>query len=235
MKPTNPQLIDALAGQYVLGTLRGPARRRLARWTSEGGAVRESVQRWEDRLMPLTSAIPAAEPSPHVWTSIRRRIRDIDAQPPESQAARPMASRGPWQWALAASLLIAALAVFWYGPFRTAPLRDIGNVTATNGQVLWHVAVNAAQDTLHIQAIMPDPRTATQDYELWALSPTGGAPVSLGVMPAGGELTRSLNAAQRSALLMAAQIAVTLEQRGGSPTGAPMGPVVHVNAVQRAG
>lgn len=231
MKPTHPQLIEALAGQYVLGTLRGPARRRLARWTRDYTTVRNSVQRWEDRLMPLTSAMPAVQPSPQVWTAIRRRIKAMDSQPP----AQSTTSGARWRWAVAASVLIAAMAVFWYGPFRATPLRDIANVTATNGQVLWHVSVNAAQDTLHIQAIMPDARAADRDFELWALSPTGGAPVSLGVMPAGGEVTRGLSVAQRSALLMAAQIAVSLEPRGGSPTGAPTGPVVHVNAIQRAG
>ena len=57
--------------------------------------------------------------------------------------------------------------------------------------------------------------------------------VSLGVLPDAGQLERTLNAAQRTALGNAAQVAVTLEPPGGSPSGAPTGPVLFVAALKR--
>ena len=57
---------------------------------------------------------------------------------------------------------------------------------------------------------------------------SGGAPVSLGVMPTSGQIDRELTEAQRAALLGASKVAVSLEPTGGSPSGAPTGPVLFV-------
>jgi anti-sigma-K factor RskA len=58
--------------------------------------------------------------------------------------------------------------------------------------------------------------------------------VSLGLLPDAGQLERTLSIAQRSALSSATQVAVSLEPTGGSPTGAPTGPVLFVAALKRA-
>jgi len=79
---------------------------------------------------------------------------------------------------------------------------------------------------------MLDPARA---YELWALPGAGAAPVSLGLMPKSGRGTLQLNDAQRLALSRSRQIAVSLEPPGGSPTGAPTGPVLFVADVAVAG
>jgi anti-sigma-K factor RskA len=73
---------------------------------------------------------------------------------------------------------------------------------------------------------------AGKSYELWGL-PDGGAPVSLGLLPASGEVRRDLVAAQRVALAASTKVAVSLEPAGGSPTGAPTGPVLYVAELQR--
>ena len=66
-----------------------------------------------------------------------------------------------------------------------------------------------------------------KSHELWAL-PEGGTPVSLGLLPHTGDHHRVLNASQRTALAGSKQVAVNLEPEGGSPTGAPTGPVLLV-------
>jgi anti-sigma-K factor RskA len=59
-----------------------------------------------------------------------------------------------------------------------------------------------------------------RDLELWALAKGETRPRSLGVLPASG---RRLVAA----LAPDTQLLVSLEPRGGSPTGQPTGPVVY--------
>jgi len=61
-----------------------------------------------------------------------------------------------------------------------------------------------------------------------------GQPVSLGLLPAQGAERRALTAAQRAALVGAKQLAVSLEPAGGSPTGLPTGPVLHVASLAPA-
>ena len=76
---------------------------------------------------------------------------------------------------------------------------------------------------------------AARAYELWALPADGAAPVSLGLMPKSGRITLELNDAQRMALSRSRKIAISLEPPGGSPTGAPTGPVLFVTDIVVAG
>ena len=66
-------------------------------------------------------------------------------------------------------------------------------------------------------AVRPD-----RALELWAI-PAGGAPRSLGVISARGDTL----AIKGKALEGADSLAVSLEPPGGSPTGAPTGPVLY--------
>ena len=52
MKYSQPDLIERLAAEYVLGTLHGGARRRFARLMFDRADVRLAVASWEARLTP---------------------------------------------------------------------------------------------------------------------------------------------------------------------------------------
>jgi anti-sigma-K factor RskA len=66
-----------------------------------------------------------------------------------------------------------------------------------------------------------------QVYELWMLPNGGAAPVSLGLLPMMGEIALPLDAARTAILANTGTLAVSVEPAGGSPTGAPTGPVVY--------
>ena len=53
MKHDQPGLIDALAAEYVLGTLRGAARRRFERWQRDEWHVEPACEPGRARLIPL--------------------------------------------------------------------------------------------------------------------------------------------------------------------------------------
>ena len=63
----HPELLDRLASSYALGTLRGGARRRFERLLPAHPMLEAAVQRWQQRLQPLTSPV-----TPVVTRSLRK-------------------------------------------------------------------------------------------------------------------------------------------------------------------
>jgi anti-sigma-K factor RskA len=63
--------------------------------------------------------------------------------------------------------------------------------------------------------------------------PDGGAPRSLGLIPASGVERVALPAPAGTALQNISNLAVSLEPAGGSTTGAPTGPVLYTGRVER--
>jgi anti-sigma-K factor RskA len=220
--PANPDLINRLAAEYVLGTLRGGARRRLERWRATSAQVDERCRFWEEGLLPLLLALQPVPPPTHLWPRIRARLH-----PPAAGQRRRFGVL-----ALAASVvLVATLATLLYwrtlGPGRAL---ETATISAASGTLLWQVEVygRPGAERLSVRAGTLAAPPAGRDYELWAL-PKTGAPVSLGLLPYRHSLARrALSVAQRQALAHAAQLAVSVEPPGGSPTGQPTGAVVFV-------
>lgn len=228
--PNNPELIDRLAAEYVLGTLRGAARRRLERWRATSTLVDQRCLFWEGRLTPLLKDSKPVRPPARVWQRIRERIT------PAARTRRPSTWRN---LALAASvLLVVVLATLWYRR-ELVPERatEVATITAPSGAT-WQVEVFAragAAPRLAVRAGAQAARPAGHDYELWAL-PQGGKPVSLGLLPyAQASLRRQLTATELQALSHSMQLAVSLEPPGGSPTGQPTGAIVFIVPLERAG
>src|SRR5687767_535788 len=82
MKSANRGLVDRLAAEYVLGTLRGRARRRFERWllSPQVGAL---VKAWEDRLAGLEPQLEPVTPPAQVWRGIENKLalRRLKRQP----------------------------------------------------------------------------------------------------------------------------------------------------------
>ena len=68
--------IDALAAEYVLGTLDAPERAAVAARRQRQPALNAAILRWEQRLSPLNDLVPPVEPSAsRGMTSSFRRMR----------------------------------------------------------------------------------------------------------------------------------------------------------------
>jgi anti-sigma-K factor RskA len=225
MKTANRELLDRLAAEYVLGTLRHRARRRFERWllSPQVGAL---VKAWEDRLAGLEPQLEPVTPPATVWQGIEGRLE-----------LRKTHRRPVHRWlAIAASLaffVVAGILLTSQRPGVDVPVEPRlartmeSSLQADPQTIYWRVEVlgNNQEISLHVQNVHDLPPGKT--HELWAL-PDGGAPVSLGLLPHTGDHRRVLTPAQQAALAGAKQIAVSLEPEGGSPTGAPTGPVLLV-------
>jgi anti-sigma-K factor RskA len=212
---------EALAAEYVMGSLRGPARRRFERLMAQRPEWREEVERWSTRLAGFAERVPAVEPGPSLWPEIQSRIQGPRA---------PAQTRGPGWWrtfALVASLVAVVLAI----ALVSAPEPPITQVTvlrdpqARTGWLVTFVSGKRAAPALRVVAEGATP-IPDRVFELWALPPAGAAPVSLGLLPVQGEAVLSVSPQVRPLLESGAALAVSVEPPGGSPTGQPTGPVV---------
>jgi anti-sigma-K factor RskA len=221
MNERNRDLLDRLAAEYVLGTLRGPARRRFERLSARSELAGGAVRRWEDRFTGIALGVQAVRPSNRVWSDVVRRIDEIEHAQGRRHGVRP------WQLALAASLVGIVVAFGWYRFGQDLRPETVAQFATTDGRELWRVEASHDTTKLSVAAIGSVDLQPEHSYELWAL-PEGGTPVSLGLMPTTGSASEALTDAQRAALLKSRKLAISLEPSGGSPTGAPTGPVLHV-------
>jgi anti-sigma-K factor RskA len=79
-----------------------------------------------------------------------------------------------------------------------------------------------------LTALSPDAVPPNRDLQLWLLPPNAQRPQSLGLLPASGR-TVSLPGPQA----VGAQLLISLEPQGGSPTNLPTGPVLYGGALNR--
>jgi anti-sigma-K factor RskA len=127
-----------------------------------------------------------------------------------------------------------ALAIGWWSWLGPGS-RQTFAVFATEQQApLWQIETQADRGALFVRASEDLSLDPSRAYELWALPDRGDAPVSLGLLPRSGRSRLALSDAQRLALERSTQIAISLEPPGGSPTGAPTGPVLYVTDLIRS-
>jgi anti-sigma-K factor RskA len=229
MDYSRPELADRLAAEYVAGTLRGPARRRFEALLPAHATLRAATRAWQDRLMPLTSVVTPEKPSAAVWQKIEQRI-----QPTRAPAVT--APIGWWRqlafWrALSgiAALAVVSLSVLLANPGPAqAPIIVVLSSTAPaeGGAVVpasFVASISGDGRTVVTRPLVNVNVEANRVLELWAAAGKG-APRSLGLISANGA-----SAFTKATLPVGTDhLAVSLEPPGGSPTGAPTGPVLFV-------
>ena len=222
MRYTDERLLDALAREYVLGTLHGRARARFQRVLSESLAARRAVTDWERRLAPLASSVTPMTPPADTWAGIESAL-GITGKSRGASSLR-------WWQATAAVLALVSLALGTLFVIRGPAIEQPGYVAIINDDdatALWLVQAYADAGELVVDALNDLPTPAGSSYELWTLPDDGSAPVSLGVISGVGETRVALNDDVIQALGLSSVVAISLEPAGGSPTGAPTGPVLY--------
>jgi anti-sigma-K factor RskA len=230
-RPDRPQRLDALAAEYALGTLPVRARLRLARAAGNDAAIAAAIRDWEMRLAALTEGVAPVTPPPRVWAAIVQRLG----------LQRSDSSHVPWwgrvafwrSFALTSFALAMAFAVTLFSPKPEVPGAPIVAVLAgPDAKPALIATAMRGERTMTVKVVGAAAVPAGKSLELWML-PTGGAPKSLGVIPDTGVGRVELSAAPDVSLANVPALAVSLEPAGGSPTGAPTGPVLYSGKVER--
>lgn len=244
-----PPSDDVRSGEYVLGVLDAGERRQVqARIAAEPAFARE-VEAWEERLAPWLLSADAVAPGDHVWP----RIRTALGWPSVGSGAGLWNNAGFWRaaTALAAAASVAAIVIALRAPMpaptppvvvapppvvvtppvgEEAVARPVTVLAQDDGRTGWIATVNAEAGKV---LMVPVPRPAEADgrvNELWVI-PEGQAPISLGFVSNEKAHTIDVPAEIRTALVVGATLAVTLEPAEGIPHAAPSGPVVAAGGI----
>ena len=231
MKLNSPDLCNALAAEYVLGTLRGRARRRFERQMLLDRDLFDTVGRWENHLTPLIEGIAPVEPPARVWRAIEARI---DLRSPGSKSLVWWESLTLWRnLTLATSAVAAALLIAFISLRPAAPETSMIAVLSTPESVARMVIEQQSAGELTVRVVAPWAAMPDKSLELWVI-PKGGAPRSLGLVAHDRDsLVRLSNL--DSKLVDGTAFAISKEPKGGSTTGAPTGPVLCSGAIARVG
>jgi anti-sigma-K factor RskA len=210
---------ELLAAEYALGVLAGTDRAAAEARAARDGAFANMVADWEERLAPWAAEIVDVTPPPQIWDRIVAEL----------PAARPQRS-GLWQsivfwrgFALASALATACLGALVYLGTLTQPAPLLATIEG-GGHRSFVATVDTRRATI---AVVPAAYAAdaTRVPELW-LIPPGGKPLPVGLLRADRTVIITIPPALVAQTANGATLAVSLEPPGGSPTGAPTGPVI---------
>ena len=221
MNYQTPALRRALAADYAIGLMPAAARRQFEQLLLDDAALRAELAQWQESLVSLTESLPEHPVPDRVWQGIAARIEPQVLHVPEK---RPF-----WNWLRVSAALCSIVVLVFLGSLYN---RDDARYRATllTADAQPALKVEAHADYLQVEPLTLAAVDADRSLELWAI-PADGKPISLGVIPAGGKGKVELNEAQKALIGKPIALAVSLEPKGGSPTGQPTGPVLYQGAL----
>jgi anti-sigma-K factor RskA len=213
--------LEGLAAEYVIGTLDADERRAAEARIAADAAFAAAVASWAARLQPIADSEVPVAPAANTFERILARIGS-SSSPVISVDNIVVLRRQVRRWRIGAMLTgavaAALLAVVVLDQTRAPPTEFVAMLTPDGGTPAFVLTVDTAKNTLSIRRVA-DAAPADKSYQLWAVEP-GAQPKSLGVVER-ASFTRDLPYKPQDLVF-----AVSLEPTGGSPTGAPTGPVV---------
>jgi anti-sigma-K factor RskA len=239
-EPSIPDVPDLTAAEHALRLLTGEERREADAREAADPEFAAEVARWRGRLAPLDEEIAAVAPPTGLWRRIAGATGGTAANDNVVTLRRSVTM---WRLATGGMTAIAAgLSLVVLFPPRTvvapptkqqaaaAPMvAMLADERATRVVASWDP--NSRQLVLALAG--PMPAAGAHSHELWVIPP-GGKPRSLGTMSADSAMHMRLANAIAGLLEQGATIAISVEPPGGSPTGAPTGPVVASGALRAA-
>jgi len=238
----DPEVYERLAGEYVLGTLRGGALRRFERLMHERPYIRYAVDTWEDRLNPLAESLLDVAPDPRVWKAISKRIKTSSRSHENESELQGVTGKGTgiWQslglWQAATVLMSVLLAVVVLMPQQknnSIPMPSYVAVLESDSKTPMMVTMGDSTKRVVSVRIMEMPEIGEdQDIQLWAMRGQNESPLPVGILQKDNMETQlSFSKPQWQKNIKGAKMfAVSFEPKGGSLSGQPSGKMMYKGA-----
>ncbi len=220
---TTPNLTDdddILAAELALGLLPDGEAAVLGSRLASDAALAARVEWWRTQFAPLAQTADGNVPADH-WARIAARLPANDNR----VALRRWQGLSAVLGAIAAALLVVLVTRAPIEPPMPAPQGPqlAASLTGEAGNAV-AITFDGTSRRMMIAPVKLD--AGTGDAELWVIPEGATVPVSLGVIGTGAPQAHQMTAAQAAMMGEGATFAISQEPRGGSPTGAPTGPVV---------
>lgn len=236
-----------LAAEYVLGLLEPSERAAVSRRAETDRGFAGSVAHWELRLAPLADEIAPVPPPADLWTRIEAELRGERTAAATARQTSPDAAKsaakgagGVWDslafWrgfglGSAALALASIAALVFVAQPRPQPGDLVAALSQTDGRASFAAFVDRTTGQVALVPVVLADTPADHSHELWIIVP-GSAPRSLGIFNASAPAALTLPKNLLGAAGPAAQLAISVEPVGGSPTGLPTGPVIASGALK---
>lgn len=205
-------------------------------WPDHGTAIAPSASAVEEQpVAPVEEAqeesVAAEDDKP---ISLPPWISERPTPRPEATIITP--PRGLWNntgfWRGSAMGGLALAAVLAFFAFVRAPesAQFHGAIVALENPGTMWMAETMPDGQIKLTAMTAIERPTNRDLELWALPKGAAKPIPMGVIPASGVMVVPGHDMPMDQL----QLLVSLEPKGGSPTGAPTGPVLYGGTLRAA-
>lgn len=182
-QPHNDALRDALASEYILGTLQGKARKRFEKLLDSDPELRLRVQEWSHRLAPLSSGLKPIQPPATVWNRIQQQIGSKKSG--LLSRLHLWANLNFWRGLsmATASLLVAFISVSLL-PVQQAAKTDEMMVVVNNkfAQPVWIIETSAKDKMMKVKTLRNVDMGPDKACALW-LTWDDGMTMSLGMLP----------------------------------------------------
>jgi len=214
---------EFLVAEYALGLLKPDEYAALGARLLTDRALQADLRFWRGRLASLDGQFAETPAPAAVWSKLERRLF------PATAKAGFWDSLALWRGLSAAAAAIAVIAI---GVNIVTPRPDANafaaqlvaalNAEGSNVQVV--ALYNATTGQVRLTALSGD-AVPDKDYELWAIEGSN-APKSMGVISISSRNDVKVAPDVLAGFGPGTVLAITLERKGGSPTGAPQGPIV---------
>jgi len=214
---------QVLVAEFALGLLDNAEHAAVGRRIADHPLLRREYRLWRLRLSALDREFAETPAPAGVLARIEARL---------FPGATNTSSGSLWQslafWrAVAAAFLVVAAVSIGFNLAPRPPLTGpelVAALEAEGSNVKFVAFYDQQNGTLRLAALS-GAAVPGKDYELWSIHGKD-APISMGVVPVNAKTNVTMSPTVKQSFGAGTVLAVTLEQTGGSPTGAPQGPVV---------
>lgn len=204
---------QALAMEYVLGTLRGAERRAFAKKLAVNPHLQEMVANWEETLMALPAPSPVTSPA-DTWPKIEAQLAQL--QTPANSWLR----RGGWVAGIAAMCLVAL--ALWFFPVQTSNppawrASYVAVLTDEAGQVQLTALTQSQGEPPNAKNQLRLQGQQTGTRQVWAVSGKDGSVRSLAIVEGNASEPLVLNKEQWLMIKEAKELLLTEQSSDGQP------------------